>query len=121
MSGTYFLSMNHVAANLRAERARKGWSQPRLSEECQRIGTPVSVSTIVRIERDGNARFDQIEAFATALGVPVDRLTAVSDSAQQNGSGSPIGSVDHQSPSRESASSVEPSVGAEARPATKVA
>lgn len=52
-----------VAAEVRAERARRDWTQEQLAEKAG-----VAVGTVVRIERGGVATLDSVAAVMVALG-----------------------------------------------------
>lgn len=67
-----------VAASIRANRLRHGWSTEHLADEVNRLGCPTSGNAITKIE-GGTRRItvDELVVFATALGVdPADMLIA---------------------------------------------
>lgn len=79
MCGNILLvQMTQLASNLRAERARKGWSQAELAE---RAGT--TKTTVSSIEGGNGCRTDTLTDLARALEIPVATLLADSTGAQQ--------------------------------------
>jgi len=62
-----------LAANIRAERARRDWSQDQLAEHAG-FGSPKAVSRIETCESEPG--FTKVVKLAWALGVPVETLFA---------------------------------------------
>lgn len=59
--------MNHTLDHLKIKhlRIRKGWTQQQLADICE-----VSIRTIQRVEREGNASIDTLSALSSVLEVP---------------------------------------------------
>jgi transcriptional regulator with XRE-family HTH domain len=68
-----------VAAAIRANRLRLGWSTDRLATEVNRLGCPTGGNAIVKIEGfTRRVTVDELVAFAEALGVePAQLLVAL--------------------------------------------
>ena len=64
-----------VAEQLRKTRDRKGWTQQQLVDRLEQIGSSIDRSAVAKIETGARGiTFDEVLAFAVALGVPPQSL-----------------------------------------------